>query len=73
MIEHVVSSLGYGLISFEGGASVAIDPPPDLDVGTVVQIELHGISRVGITWMKWTAKDGKEHFIRYNIDGYPIK
>lgn len=73
MIEHVVSRLGHGLIEFEGGASVEIDPPPDLDVGTTVQIVLHGVSRVGISLMKWTDKNKKEHFIRYGIDGNPIK
>ncbi len=73
MKEHVVSRLGCGLIEFEGGAAAEIDPPPKLEVGDTVQIELHGVSRVGVYWMKWTDKEKGEHFIRYDIDGNPIK
>lgn len=71
MIKHVVSRLGTGLVEFEGGAAVEIDPPANLSVGDTVQVEVAGFARVSISSMKWTDKEGKEHFIRYNIDGNP--
>lgn len=71
MINHVVSRLGFGLVEFEGGAAVEIDPPANLSVGDTVQVEVSGFARVSISSMRWTDKGGEEHFISYDIDGNP--
>lgn len=73
MIEHVVSRLGTGLVEFVEGAAVEIDPPPKLNIGDTVQIQLSGVMRVAISWMKWTDREGVDHLVSYNIDGCPIK
>lgn len=72
MIKHVVESLGSGAVYFVGGSWVEIDPPPHLSVGDEVEIQISGISRQSISWMRWIDEKGESHFIRYDIDGYPI-
>lgn len=71
MISHVVSRLGNGLVEFEGGAAVEIDPPFHLSIGDTVQIRLSGFARVSISSMQWKDKEGKDHFIDYDIAGNP--
>jgi hypothetical protein len=71
IIPHKVSRLGFGLIEFEGGAAVEVNPPPELSVGDEVIVHVLGLFRRTIDWLIWTDQKGKRHFIRYDIHGNP--
>lgn len=71
MKEHTVERLGMGIIEFEGGAATEIDPPPKLSVGDIVQVGIVGVLRQEVSCMKWTDKEGQDHFISYR-HGMPV-